>query len=696
MKRLFLIFVAIFTVFFFIPTVSAAEFEIPTFKDKDYAGKYVSQSVADPVSIEAGSAKEVVLKIKNTGKTIWKATGTNYVSVYTVDPNYRASVFFDQASWVHNDQPAKLKADTKPGAIGEFKILLRAPTKLGDYTERFYLVAENHTWIQGSYFFLKIKVAKKAAVSATTVFTKTLSLGMTDNAVSELQKFLKNLGYFTHPYITNYFGSVTKASLIQYQKANKLSQTGILDLATREKINGVAKSNDTTVSDSTSASGNSAGAVEVAADSGEYKSHLLAFSSRNVEVAQGGNDVNFIVRYTNDGTKEWSKYIWQEAGSVALDNSSALNISSPSWQSRKLIEAGSNIIKPGDPLEFGFTFRAPRLAGNYILRFQLVANDHTTSGGTLELPVKVLVDAPSDYQETTWQTARALISEPNIRVGLYKTAEAVKFKANFRYEVFADNISKGWLEPNELATLSYSQGVYNFLGGAIEFSGHSFIRLVSSNKEAYFTLTNYERLVSWKGNKNFNIYRGTLEYVYSPKSALPYVINELPLDAYIAGIGETSNGAAMEYIKAILVAARSYAYNNIRMSVSSAQPSFDVFPTTVDQLYLGYNSEVLMPRVVQAAQATYGEMVTYNNNPVTTPYFGNSNGKTRGWKEVWGGTDKPWLQPVDCIYDQGKSMFGHGVGMSAYDASRRAAEDSWTYDQLLKYYYTGVGVERVY
>jgi peptidoglycan hydrolase-like amidase len=381
---------------------------------------------------------------------------------------------------------------------------------------------------------------------------------------------------------------------------------------------------------------------------------------------------------------------------VAIEGSSTPNISALGWQSRKLISSGNNLIKPGDPLEFSFSFRAPRLAGNYILRFQLVANDHTTSGGTLELPVKVLIDAPSDFQETVWQTTRTLINEPNIRVGLYKTNEAIKFKANFRYEIFADNISKGWLESNEPATLSYSQGVYKFSGGTLEFSSHSFIRLVPEDKEAYFTLTNYSRLVSWKGSKNFNVYRGTLEYVYSPKSALPYIINELPLDAYIAGIGETSNGAAMEYIKAILVAARSYAYLNILAGASSVQPSFDVFPTTVDQLYLGYNSEVLMPRVVQAAQATFGEMVTYNSNPVTTPYFGNSNGKTRGWKEVWGGTDKPWLQPVDCIYDQGESMFGHGVGMSANDASQRAAKDGWTYDQILKYYYTGVEVERIY
>lgn len=689
MKKLFFV-VVVISIFAFILPIQAAEFVIPTFRDKNYSGKYVSQSIADPISMEAGSIKEIVIKIKNTGSTTWRATGTNYVSIYTVDPNYRTSVFYNKDSWVNDDQPAKLKADTKPGAVGEFVVKLKAPTKTGEYLERFYLVAENHTWIQGSYFFLKINVVSPK-VSAYK-FTKNLSVGATDPAVVELQKFLKNLGYFNYPYITKYFGTVTKSALAAYQKANGLPVTGALDAVTREKINNPIKP----TTEDAGTEGNVVGDADSAEDTGEYKSHLLAFSSRNVEVAQGGELVNFIVHYTNDGTKSWDKYTWQEAGSVSLDGTTAPNISDSSWLSRKLIVSGNNAIKTGESLRVAFSFRAPRLAGNYTLRFQLMANDHTTSGGTLELPVKVLADAPNYYQETVWQTARTLISEPTIRVGLYKTADDVEFKSNFRYEVFVSNTSMGWLEPNELTTIAYKNGTYSLVGGSLDLTTDGFIRLVPEDKEAYFTLVNYSRPVSWKGNKNFNVYRGVFEYVFSPKSGMPYIINELPLDSYVAGIGETSNGAAMEYIKAILVAARSYAYNNILIGANSTQPSFDVFPTTVDQLYLGYNSEVLMPRVVQAAQATYGEMVVYNGSPVRTPYFGHSDGSTRSWKEVWGGTDKPWLQPVSCVYDEGESMFGHGVGMSANDASQRAAKDGWTYDQILKYYYTGVGVERIY
>jgi peptidoglycan hydrolase-like protein with peptidoglycan-binding domain len=68
-------------------------------------------------------------------------------------------------------------------------------------------------------------------------FKKDLSVGAINSDVRELQKFLKDRGYFKYPTITNIFGSVTKQALIKYQTANKLKPTGKLDAATRKKIN---------------------------------------------------------------------------------------------------------------------------------------------------------------------------------------------------------------------------------------------------------------------------------------------------------------------------------------------------------------------------------------------------------------------------------------------------------------------------
>lgn len=187
-----------------------------------------------------------------------------------------------------------------------------------------------------------------------------------------------------------------------------------------------------------------------------------------------------------------------------------------------------------------------------------------------------------------------------------------------------------------------------------------------------------------------------MEYRYSKEHKKVYVINELPLDAYAAGVTETSNDSPLEYIKALQVAARSYAY--YKYNYHRSNRIFHVTATTVDQLYLGYNSELSMPRVAEATQATYGEMVTYNGAPVVTPYFSRTNGRTLSWREGWGGSsvEMPWLMSVEAKYDEGLKKRGHGVGMSMHDASLRAARDGWTYQQILRHYYLGTEVERVY
>ena len=74
--------------------------------------------------------------------------------------------------------------------------------------------------------------------TATVTFTKTLTVGSSGTEVKALQQTLKDLGLFTYPTITSYFGSITKAAVIAYQKANSLSATGIVDSATRAVLNG--------------------------------------------------------------------------------------------------------------------------------------------------------------------------------------------------------------------------------------------------------------------------------------------------------------------------------------------------------------------------------------------------------------------------------------------------------------------------
>jgi cell wall-associated NlpC family hydrolase len=71
--------------------------------------------------------------------------------------------------------------------------------------------------------------------------TVQLKFGSRGAEVMQLQTRLKNLGYFTYPMVTDYFGTVTEESVENFQAANGLSVTGIVTTSVLNKISEVEK-----------------------------------------------------------------------------------------------------------------------------------------------------------------------------------------------------------------------------------------------------------------------------------------------------------------------------------------------------------------------------------------------------------------------------------------------------------------------
>lgn len=308
-----------------------------------------------------------------------------------------------------------------------------------------------------------------------------------------------------------------------------------------------------------------------------------------------------------------------------------------------------------------------------------------------------IIEADTSTTEVDYELKidRELIEEPSIRVGLLKTNDTIKFKSETEYEIYSNNEIVGLLSAGDEVKISYKKGKYFLVSDSLNLESANFWRLVPIEGGSVFEFPGCKRTIT--GRKiNYCAYRGIFEYRYGLKSKMPFLINELPLEDYMKGIAETDNNSAEGYVKAVLVAARSYAYKNISSNPPTDKRLFDVYATTQDQLYLGYTSEQKMPRVAQLAVETAGEMVTYNGSVVTTPYFTHTNGKTKDWKNSAGKNDRPWLRSVECVYDKYKKMYGHGIGMSTHDALMRATKDDWEYIQLLKYYYSGTEVEKIY
>lgn len=621
-KKVSLFFISLFALsgaLIFAPSITKAATALPVVavRDPAFAAKYVSQSISDPVRVEAGATVTVDFKFKNVGTATWDSSSKNFISAFTMEPRYHNSDFAG-ANWLDKEQTPKISGVVKPGETGTLSLQIKAPTKTGTYTEKFWLASQNYSWVKGGYFYFIINVVEKSSVSAP------------------------------------------------------------------------ATSTDTTTT------------VEIS--SSEYQAKQFILNTKNV-VASGGEKVKIILGLQNLGTATWQKYAIVANSPVTLaDNSiSNLTFADTDWKDNNTVLEKNQEIAQWGVTRDQFNFVTPSKAGNYTLTLKLKADDKEINGMEVNIPVSVTSNAANyvDTVPTVQQEVPRLTSEPTIRVGVWQNPEdKVKFQSNDDdYTVMAGSVVQGILGKGVLATMYYENGAYYFNSLGLDFSTNEYIRLVPrNNMHAVYSLVNYNREVSWKGPVNFNKYRGIMELRKVNNSADVYVIEEVLMEDYIAGIAETSNVGPTEYVKALLVAARTYAYYIKEYTSKHDSRNFDVVANTGDQLYLGVASELLMPNVVAAQQATKGYMITYNNDIVITPYYGNSDGRTRSWTEVWGGAAKPWLVSVPAIYDKrdNRTMYGHGVGMSARDAAYMADEGGKSWQEILHYYYTGVNINLIY
>ncbi|EKD30099.1 MAG: N-acetylmuramoyl-L-alanine amidase [uncultured bacterium (gcode 4)] len=254
-----------------------------------------------------------------------------------------------------------------------------------------------------------------------------------------------------------------------------------------------------------------------------------------------------------------------------------------------------------------------------------------------------------------------------------------------------------------------------------EASGTDKIALVVGKKKYPFSkvelsanlieIPSWNRKPSWdtSGLMNDNIFRGKISLLNEWGKLV--VVNELPLEDYLRGIAEVSNGDNEEKIKTILTAARSYAY-------FYSYPENRKFPgKTYDgsdnpdefQKYLGYGYEKRSPMSSRLVDITNGQIITYGGVPIKPWYFSESSGQTLSAKQycenrVQNGTlgkstvckDIPYLQSVTDPGGVGHTQKWHGVGISGIGATYLAKDMGFTYDQIIAYYLDGVKVEKKY
>lgn len=146
-------------------------------------------------------------------------------------------------------------------------------------------------------------------------------------------------------------------------------------------------------------------------------------------------------------------------------------------------------------------------------------------------------------------------------------------------------------------------------------------------------------------------YRGSIEIASGKQGLL--VINEVPIEAYLAGIinNEISSKWHEDVIKTQAVIARTYALFN--RNKRSGSP-WHVESSVMGQVYSGAAAED--QAAVKAVAATAGEVLMYDDEPALTVYHSNAGGMTESSRAVWS-RDYPYLMPVESSFDAGAPRF---------------------------------------
>jgi peptidoglycan hydrolase-like amidase len=286
-----------------------------------------------------------------------------------------------------------------------------------------------------------------------------------------------------------------------------------------------------------------------------------------------------------------------------------------------------------------------------------------------------------------------------IRVGLYRTTDNTlpvrSLSGSLLVQQNGNTICT--LAQGEIATVVYDRiaKIYTVSGPNCSSQSAGWFVLAAADGVAPLEITDYSRPVSWLPGANDNKFRSKLELRYAPATDAVWVINELLIETYLKGIAETSNVSPMEYQKALLTAARTYALYHVNRGTKHAAEFFLV-DAHLDQVYRGYGQEARSPNIVDGVIKTRGQIVTYDGKLAITPYFSTSDGRTRDWTEVWGGKGYAWLKSVPVPHDVGQALWGHGVGMSARGALYMASKDKALYDAILKHFYVGIELRQAY
>lgn len=665
--------------------------------------------------------------LKNNGNVTWRNYGPNQITLGTENPRDHKSLF-------KKENPARLgyliDSEVPPGGTGRFAVELDVPLRLeGPVTESFTPVIEGVRWLENKG--LGFTATLKRPVHLARVTRVDPPAELLPGEMKKLTVRLENKGDLPwneenmYVSLTGHGIKVFKTKITPRDVSVRKGQTVDLDFWVQAPYEG--GSHSVSLSSRYNRVPIKGGSTRfvIRVPEPNLRAQMVSQSERSVQLQP--NEIKEVsVTFKNTGNT-----LWTREGTNALhlatakpEDRKSLMYYKPEWISpQRAAEMKEEQVRPNETATFTFKVRSDR-QGVRREYFQLVSEKvGWITGGTVRWDFRVFgerVENPyalDDAKYNKQQAAQLVRSQTNPVTTPSTTTER---QVVYKKEAMTDSpirIRLSYNAEESSVTANSAFAVVNGNGNALfQVDGGSPVLLKKSGDKIQITvadvirtvdavrlvpagagiiqLQTWERRPAWNQSLNDNEFRGTLE-VRLVDGAMAY-INELPLEDYMKGLAEVSNSTLLEKQKAIAVLARTYArfYLKPENRKFPGKPYDGSDDPAVFQRYLGYGVEKRSPNFVAAVALTENEVVTYRGTLVKTPYFSQSDGRTKSAEEVWGWTDTPYLKAVPDPWCEGKTQEGHGVGLSGCGADAQAAEGK-TYDDIIKYYYQGVEVEEL-
>ncbi|MGG3842887.1 stage II sporulation protein D [Anoxybacillus kestanbolensis] len=159
-------------------------------------------------------------------------------------------------------------------------------------------------------------------------------------------------------------------------------------------------------------------------------------------------------------------------------------------------------------------------------------------------------------------------------------------------------------------------------------------------------------------------------------------VERLPLEQYVVGVvaAEMPAEFEMEALKAQALTARTYIVKQLMHKQTIELPEgANVTDTVMHQVY--YNEEQLkqlwgmsyewkMKKIKEAVEATRGQILTYNNEPIEAAFFSTSNGYTENSEAYWQNAF-PYLTSVESPWDTQSPKFYEQMTISVREFEQR-------------------------